>query len=100
MRNKRRRSTTSQSRRSTTYSIADCLIAPMFISTITRPKKPTEPVFRVHQPTARGPLKRDRADTLHLQSLPNPKPNLACPARTPFLGEAVEGHPNRLDTEV
>jgi len=35
-----------------------------------------------------------------LKSLLNREPNLACPARTPFLGEAVEGHPNRLDAEV
>jgi hypothetical protein len=64
------------------------------------PRISTEPSFRVHQPTARGPLKRDRTDILHLQSLPNPEPSLACSTRTPFLGEAIESHPNRLDAEV
>ena len=44
-------------------------------------------------------LKRDRPVVLRLKSL-NGEPNLACPARTPFLGEAIEGHPNRLDAEV
>jgi Domain of unknown function (DUF4928) len=47
-----------------------------------------------------GSLKRDRADILHLQSLSNPEPNLACSTRTPFLGEAIESHPNRLDVEI
>ena len=45
-------------------------------------------------------LKRARPVVLRLKSLLNGEPNLACPARTPFLGEAIEGHPNRLDAEV
>ena len=45
-------------------------------------------------------LKRGRSVVLHLKSLLNAEPNPAFPARTPFLGEAIEGHPNRLDGEV
>ena len=45
-------------------------------------------------------LKRDRPVVLRLKSLLNGEPNLACPARTPFLCEAIEGHPHRLDAEV
>jgi hypothetical protein len=41
-------------------------------------------------------LKRDRPVVLRLKSLLNREPNLACPARTPFLCEAIEGHPNRF----
>ena len=45
-------------------------------------------------------LKRDRPVVLRLKSLLNGEPNLPCPARTPFLCEAIEGHPNRVNAEV
>src|SRR5271166_3404996 len=76
------------------------MCSPLLINHDADPRMSTERDFRIHQPEGSRPLKRDRADVLRMESSLNPEPNLACPARTPFLGEAVEGHPNRLDAEV